>query len=311
MVFGAPINWNGGIVLMLEEDEYDSNQLKTILNNFVQEYGDINDVMASLKQFTCLWEENLLDSLFTVHQNWQETPIIIKNNGKINFPESLVLTQAIKNGIRPGINSQDLTVGYESFRNLYIFLEKLYSHYLGRNLIEDDLWALYKSDLVERILGALEQFNVFKGTLFLKNEFFKQLNHVVWDHEAELFFMKFQNLLISFLFEKQGSAEKTFNSELKSVIILLAHSSAILSDSHHIKLKHILRSYKTVFLIMGVDITNFVDKRYYGGYVVCDYCNESYKLLEHEAPSDFSTCSCGGDLKYLTNGLCETKMHKN
>jgi hypothetical protein len=291
------------------ENEYDSNQLKTILNNFVKEYGDEKEVITILKQFTCLWEENLLDSLFAVHQKWQ-TMLMTTNSGKINFPESLVLTQAIQNGIRPERDSQDLSVDCESFRNLYIFLEKLQSHYLGRNLIEDDLWALYQSDIVERILGALDQFNDFKGCLFLKDEYFIQLNEVVWVPEAELFFMKFQNLLISFLFEKQGIAEKTFNSELKKVLILLAHSGAILSDSPYIEFKHITRSYTTLFRLIKTDITNFVDKRYYNGHVVCSHCNESYKLLENEAPTDFSACYCGGDLEYISHDIYQTKMNK-
>lgn len=294
---------------MLElENEYDINQLKKLLNDFTNVYGDVDDVIILLQEFTELWEENLWGSLFKVHQNWQETRVMTTKNGKINLPESFVLIQAIKNGIQPGRNSTGLSIDYDSFRNLYIFLEKLHSHYLGRDLIEDDLWALYQSDLVERILGALDQFNIFKGYLFLKNEFFIELNQLVWEQEAELFFLKFQNLLISFLFEKQGSAEKTFNLELKKVLILLAHASAILSDNLCIEMQHVLRSYKTLFEIIKTDITIFTDKRYYNGYLACTSCNESYKLLEHEAPHDFSKCSCGGNLEYVSSGIYYTKM---
>jgi hypothetical protein len=282
------------------EDEYDVHQLETLWNEFNNEFGHIKEVLTVLKQFIYLWEENFWDSLFRVHQNWENPLSERMDSGKKHVPESLVLIQAIENGIQPGKNSMEHSVDYESFRNLYIFLEKLHSLYLGRSLVEDDLWALYQSDIVERVLGGLDQFDVFKGNLFLNDEYFQLIKGVTWDDEAELFFKKLHNLLISFLFEKKGRIELTFNLELKNVIVLLAHSSAMWSDSYYINFEHVIRAYKTLFKIITADITFFVDKRYYEGYIVCTTCKESYKLLEYEAPYDFSKCSCGGDLEYFS-----------
>ena len=38
------------------------------------------------------------------------------------------------------------------------------------------------------------------------------------------------------------------------------------------------------------------------GYLVCDKCNEYYKLQPGESPYDFTDkCECGGNLKYYEN----------
>ena len=155
--------------------------------------------------------------------------------------------------------------------------------------------------LVERVLGGLDQFDVFRGNLFLEDEFFKRIQMVYWDGEAELFIKKFHCLLFLFLFKKQGKNEMTFSQELKNVVVLLAHSSATWSDSHVIDIQHVLRAYKTLFKIIISDFTFLVDKRYYNGYLICKACHESYELSEDEAPYDFSQCHCGGELKYFSH----------
>ena len=37
------------------------------------------------------------------------------------------------------------------------------------------------------------------------------------------------------------------------------------------------------------------------GYLVCDRCKETYRLKPGESPSDFSGCSCGGNLRYVSS----------
>ncbi len=34
------------------------------------------------------------------------------------------------------------------------------------------------------------------------------------------------------------------------------------------------------------------------GYLICDTCNDVYKLQEEESPDEFDTCQCGGNLEY-------------
>jgi hypothetical protein len=287
------------VILMDGVDNYKNVELKTLYKNFICEFGHINGVSGVLKDFMYLWDEHVLKSLFNVHRNWKN-PLSLMDHSDKSVPESLVLTQVINNGIQPGKFSNGYSVDYETFRKLHIFLEKLYAFHLGRNLVGDDLWALHKSDLFERVLGGLDIFNVFKGTLFLGDDFFQCVIGVCWDDDALLFFKNFQNLLISFLFEYPGEKETTFNLELEKVLVLLAHCSAVLSDSQNIGSEDVLRAYHTLFKILNTDITTLVDKRYYTGLLLCESCNELYPLLEDEAPYDFSSCSCGGELKYVS-----------
>jgi hypothetical protein len=285
--------------LMDGEENYHKLKLKTIYQNFIDEFGHINGISRVLKQFMYLWDEHVWESLFKLHRNWKN-PLSLLDHSNKSVPESLVLVQVINNGLQPGKFSNGYSVDYETFRKLHIFLEKLYALHLGRNLVGDDLWALHKSDLFERVLGGLEIFNVFKGSLFLGDDFFQCVIGVCWDEEALIFFKKFQNLLISFLFEYPGEKETTFNLELEKVLVLLAHCSAVLSDSQNIGCEDVLRAYHTLFKILNTDITDLVDKRYYTGLLLCEACNELYPLLEDESPCDFSSCSCGGELKYVS-----------
>jgi hypothetical protein len=288
----------GGLMVNFEENQ-DHYHLKDIYNDFNKEYGHIDGVYDVLKEFMYLWEENYWEWLFIVHKNWTN-PLIDEDIPYTNsVPMSLVLIQAIKNGINPGTQSVDLSVDYDSFRNLNIFFEKLTSLYLGRDLVADDLWALNKSDLTERVLGVLDQFDVFKGSIFLKDDFFHFIKDVSWDMEAKPFFIQFHNLFNSFLFENQENSETNFNQELNKIVILLAHCCAVWSDSPRIRQEHVIKAYKTLFKLITTDITSMVDKTYYTGHLVCETCKEVYTLLENEAPQDFSHCSCGGDLNYL------------
>jgi hypothetical protein len=289
---------------MVGEDSYHEQDLKIIYQDFIQEFNHINGVIHILKQFIYLWDKNIWESLLNVYVNWK-SPFNMTDSSRI-IPESLVLAQAIRNGIQPRelIDDQDSSVylvGYENFHNLHIFLEKLYSLNLGCALVEDDLWALHKSDLPERVMGGLDVFDVFKGNLFLGDDFFQHIKIVTWDEDALIFFKKLQNLFNSFLFEDKNENEIIFCMELEKVLVLLAHCSAVSRDRQYIGIKNVLRAYKTLFKIINSNITSLVDKRYYTGFLLCRNCNEFYPLLDNESPHDFSQCSCGGDLEYLSS----------
>lgn len=292
------------------EDDYQDHDLTTMYQEFIQEFNHVNGVFNILNDFMQLWEGNIWESLFNLHCQWKN-PLELQNNHK-SAPDNLVLAQAINNGIQPNksydsyfdaaySNSTLCTVDYDSFQYLHIFLEKLYTFYLERDLVADDLWALHKSDLSERILGGLDLFNLFRGNLFLGDEFFQDIKEVTWGEDTLFFFKKFQRLFISFLFEDYGENETTYNLELEKILVLLAHSGAVLSENQQIDYKCVLRAYKALFKIIKTDITFLTDKRYYTGLLLCGNCNELYPLLEDEAPFDFASCSCGGELEYLSS----------
>jgi hypothetical protein len=292
------------------QDNYQDQSLTAKYQEFIQEFNHVNGVFNILNEFMHLWEENIWESLFNLHCQWKN-PLELNDNLK-SAPEKLVLAQAINNGIQPNKHYESYSdiaysnhaicnVDYDSFQYLHIFLEKLYTFYLGRDLVVDDLWALHKSDLSERILGGLDLFNLFRGNLFLGDKFFQDIKKVTWGEDSIIFCKKFQNLFFTFLFEDHGESETTYNLELEKILVLLAHSGAVLSDNQKIDYKCVLRAYRTLFKIIKTDITSLSDKRYYNGLLLCGDCNELYPLMEDEAPFDFSSCSCGGELEYVSS----------
>lgn len=283
------------------DDDFDHSNLKYLYTEFNNEFGDINGVLDVLKQFMALWEDEWWESLFFVHKNWDDWQFKNEHsNIEFQIPECLILMQAIKNGIYPGIKFERFSVDYDSFRNMYIFFEKLHSLYLGRELLEDDIWALYRSDLAERVLGVLDQFDVFKGSIFLKDEFYICLKEVSWDAKSQNLFCRINELFAYFLFENQKTSEISFNYMINNFIIILAHSAAIWSDSFLIRTEHVIKAYKTMFKIIKTEIPTMVNKKYYTGQLICRICSEVYALKEDEAPYDFSKCNCGGKLRYVS-----------
>lgn len=47
------------------------------------------------------------------------------------------------------------------------------------------------------------------------------------------------------------------------------------------------------------------------GYLVCDKCNGTYRLKHGESPSDFSGCSCGGNLRYVSSLNSRSKTSRS
>ena len=241
------------------ENDNEVNELKIRYNEFYTEFGHIYEVSTVLRKFRYLWEENYWETLFNIHEN-SMTSLNSAQKSDGNLPENIVLIKAIENGIEPKRERNDFSINHESFISLHHFFEKSYSLYLGRNLINDDIWALNESDLIERVLGGLDRFDVFRGNLFLDDEFFQLLQKVSWEEEAKDFFIKFHTLLIFFLFENHGKTELNFSNELINVLVLLSHSSAILSENFKINIQHVLKSYLTLFRIIQTEFSAFVDK---------------------------------------------------
>ena len=105
------------------------------------------------------------------------------------------------------------------------------------------------------------------------------------------------NMFGLFKYERLALMEEEF-------IELIAGCSAVNNDRNITK-EDIILGYKTYLKLLNTDITiyksrsildeNDVDE----GYLVCDKCNEYYKLQPGESPEDFTDqCECGGKLKY-------------
>jgi hypothetical protein len=89
-------------------------------------------------------------------------------------------------------------------------------------------------------------------------------------------------------------------------LLFLAGCSALNDNKNQISEKDIIKAYKTHYKLLSTDISKLVDrlleeksKTANNGYLVCDKCNEYYKLQPDESADDFiDKCECGGKLKY-------------
>lgn len=89
-------------------------------------------------------------------------------------------------------------------------------------------------------------------------------------------------------------------------ILFLSGCSAVNDNRSNIDENDIINAYKTHYKILTTDLFKLVDKLWEErskkenyGYLVCEKCNQYYKLLPGESPEDFTDkCECGGKLEH-------------
>jgi len=172
---------------------------------------------------------------------------------------------------------------------------------LGRYLQEEDVKAVFSSDILEKIIVGQENFANIHAA-HLNNSFFQDIKEVNWtDKNTERFFDKLHDLLTSKSFNEMGNREALFQRELKRIIKFLTICSTVNKGKTNITNIEVITAYKILFKIIRTDITDLVNKEAYNGVLTCPVCNGYYILEEDETPDDFSQCSCGGTLIYTSS----------
>jgi hypothetical protein len=270
------------------------------------DFEGVKDIVSDLQY---LKENGVYGELFNTFKNWEE-PINISNSTHKELQAiSPLLTRVMSNNLTPERgNIFSGSIDYFSFYRFYRFLEWVYSINLGRSLQEEDVKAIFSSDILEKIILGLENFPNVPAT-GLNDDFFHHINEVEWtDKHAERFFDKLHDLLASKSFDDIENREISFKRELKRIVKFLVVCSTVSKGKTYITTIEVISAYKTLFKIIGTDITDLVNKKEYNGLLTCPVCNGYYSLEEDETPHDFVRCSCGGALTY-TQSLDDMKHY--
>ena len=260
---------------------------------------DFESVRYLISDMQYLVDSGIYNNFFEIFKNWEDPVTVSTNIQKELQSISPLLTQAVSNGLTPEkSNIFSSYVDYYSFYHLYRFLEWVYSMNLGRNLQEEDLRAIFSSDILEKIILGQENFERMSPSK-LENSFFQDIKEVIWtDKHTEKFFDKLHDLLISKSFNEIGARETAFKRDLKRIAKFLTVCCTVSKGRMYITTIEVISAYKLLFKIMTADIRNLVNKKEYKGLLICPVCNGYYYLQEDEIPDDFIQCSCGGNLVY-------------
>lgn len=239
--------------------------------------------------------------LFYVFRNW-ERPINISTGANKKLQSiSPLLTQLIDINLTPEDGSIfSGSIDYYSFYNFYLFLEWVYAMDLKRNLHEEDIEAIFSSNILENIILNLERFHQPQSEICIVNSFFKNIKEVKWTNKhAETFYDKLHDLLFSKCFDEFGEREISFKREIKKVVKLLTAINTVNNGRIRITTTDVIGGYKLLFKIVETDITQLVNKKAYKGILTCYNCYNHYYLQKNEAPDDFIYCNCGNPLTYV------------
>jgi hypothetical protein len=218
--------------------------------------GLINGFMYDLN---FLVDSGYYIKLFDVYSDWEE-PVPLNSEFTHEIAcESELLVVGVANLKNIPISFLSDLIDYNTFIFFLPFLEWVYSMNLGRKLISDDVRRLFASDLAERIVFTLEDFDTTKETFKVTPEFFQELREVKWDNKkTKKIFNELNNILSLFAFENYGFKESSFKTKQEWVVLFLAGCSALKENRQKITTEDVLMAYKTIFKIIKTDISKLI-----------------------------------------------------
>ena len=302
---------------------YNKSHVRSIRGEF-EDLGtgfDFEGVRNVILDLGDLKNNGIYEEFFDIYRSWEDPISVLTSTYHKLSSTSSVLQRAVSNNLTPEkSNIFSGSVDYFSFQQFYRFLERVYSMNLGRQLQEEDVKAIFSSDILEKIILGLENFDRVKSTEKFDDNFFHDIKEVKWtDKHTERFLDKLHDLLISKSFNEIGNKEINFKRELKKIVKFLAVCSTVNKNKIYITTIDVINAYKTIFKIIKTDIRHLVNKKEYKGILICSKCNGYYSLEDDEIPDDFTYCRCGGSLTYVQSleeaayygkNLKESKINK-
>lgn len=196
---------------------------------------------------------------------------------------------------------------YSDFQAMYKFFEIIYHINSGKKLDHHDAVNLYLGRLDERVVFALDKFDEISNVPEPTEQFFQKLKKLRWkDKDTKKFFKKLSDLRTYAAYGLfKGVRFIRLLATEDDFILFLAGCSSVNNERTVIDENDIICAYKTYFKLLMTDITKYkVQQNLLGshGYLVCNNCNEYYKLQPGEFPEDFTDkCGCGGKLRFIKN----------
>ena len=274
----------------------------------IYDVGGLGDVIFELENLS---ELGYYEKLYEAYNNFSgpfEKGDGLSDEDKRN---NKLLMLAYENLDHPPIKLPKIsdTVDFFDFYFLYPFLELVYFMNVERKLEAEDVKRIFLSNLGERIVFFLDEFDTVTKTPEPTLEFFLKLKKVRWKNKESRSLLDRLNEIKEFVvYDMFGYLSGAWLQGKEEILILFfAGCSAVNDERDKIIEFDVVRAYKTYFKLIKTDITKLIDgnttsiaRLTDNGYLVCDKCNEYYKLQPGESPEDFTDkCECGGSLKYF------------
>ncbi|MCZ3365463.1 MULTISPECIES: hypothetical protein [Methanobacterium] len=286
-------------------DEFRLNKsLKSLENENVT---GLKEVIISMENAS---DSNLYEDLKNAFNSQNQFYPREKRMNYENMPENSVYSIAHEN-LDFAIPKFGYMMRFYYICLIYRIIGFRYFMTVKREFSEEDIQNIYLSELDERLIFGLDQFDEVSNWPQPSAEFFQKLKKVKWeDKNTKKFAKKLKYLKIRILYTHFGLAKYHDLSSMEEMFIkLMAGCSAVNDNRDEITKEDIVIGYKTYLKLLNTDVTKykarnmgeFSKENENNGYLVCEKCNSYYKLQPGESPEDFDRCQCGGELKYYEN----------
>lgn len=217
---------------------------------------DVDEIDHIISDWTYLIDSGLFDEFFEVYINWKD-PIYPNMDLNMEISEKTPLLYLANECLNHNPFS-DL-IDYASFYFFYPVLEWVYSMYLNRSLEPEDLKRLFLSDVGERVVFGLENFDKIEEIPHPTLEFFQDLKSLNWQNEETKRIHKEILKIITFLtFESYGKTEAAFDGRIYHVILFIAGCNAVKNERNNISFEDIVKGHKTLCKLIKMDIVELI-----------------------------------------------------
>jgi hypothetical protein len=202
----------------------------------------------------------IYDDLLEVFSNWKE-PITPFSDESVEIVANTPLITLAHGNLThtPAPFRSDL-IAYINFNFLYPLLELVYTMNLKRPLKSSDVQKLFYSQIGEKIVFLLEDFDKIKESPQVTPEFFYKIRKLKWQNkEAKKIYKKLRKSVIPLAFNRYGTKEGSLDSEQSMLVPFLAGCNALKHDRGRINTEDVITAYKTLFKIMQTDLSKLIN----------------------------------------------------
>ncbi len=307
------------------------DKLNQLITEFQEEYGNCMDwIFAELNEPENLgYSQNLIDLfkpygvsvmsgsvkppiLHVIFWFWNGPKFFDKDARRIKKFENRMRPKKLALEYLPGgivemfplkLQIQNLMY-YRGFMICYFWLERLYYISAGRNLGYEDALNIYFGGIIEKIVLRLDEFDKLDSIPEADCEFFHKLREVKVSEDAEKFKDRTGRILQTALKFNEFKGYLLFKESEDPFLDCLAAFSSVNSSKTNIVIDDYINAFKTYYKLLQTDLTQYKCQKglfndEYHGYIVCESCGSFYELKRGEKPDDFSSCHCGGKVKYV------------
>jgi len=280
------------------DKEIARRQIKKTMNEY--NVVGLNGIISELKS---LIESGIYENLLNAYENWVEPTDIGEGLSADEKRNHHMIMHAYTILSHPPIKLPFISdaIDFLDFYYLYPFLELIYFMKVGRKLEPEDIINIYFSELGERIVFGLDKFDEISDTPKPTAEFFLKLKKVRWkDGKSKKLLGRLRAIREFLIYDRFGYLKDiSFLVKEDTFLLFLSGCSAVNNCRDKMIDEDVITSHRTYFNLLKTDVTKYKVK---SGYLICDECNEYYKLKPGESTDNFTgECECGGNLKFYEN----------